>query len=161
MLPSEKLRKEISQKYNINLEQYAWDENLKKQILSTELDQTLETNATTLKEIYERGYNIGHCGLTSRYVARTFDEATLFYGNAKILIGTKSSPNGEHAWTVINNYVIDTTLMLKIPIDTAQELGYTPQKEIAPISARMLSEYDIYDVEYENDKSNNINTKTK
>ena len=106
MLPSEKLREEIEKEYNINLKQYTWSEELKKEIFSTELDTTLETHAKTLKEIYEHGYNIGHCGLTSRYISRQIKDANLYYGKAKLLIGTKSSPNGEHAWTVLNNHLI-------------------------------------------------------
>ena len=158
MLPSELLRKEIEEKYNINLEQYAWDEKLKQQILNTELDDTIETQATTLKEVYEHGFNIGHCGLTSRYVCRKFDSANLFYGKANLLIGTKAAPNGEHAWTTLNNYIIDTTLMIAIPSDKAKELGYIKEKEIAPVSARILSEYDTYDSEFE---KRNTSTKTK
>lgn len=159
MLPSENLRKEIETKYNINLKQYAWPKELKEQILSTKLDDTIETNASSLKEIYEKGFNIGHCGLTSRYVCRKFNDASLFYGKANLLTGTKASPNGEHAWTTINNMLIDTTLMIILPIEKAKELGYTPEKEIAPISARMLSEYDTYDTEFENERNNQIKTK--
>ena len=158
MLPSEILRKEIGTKYNINLEQYAWSDELKKDIFSIELDDTIETQASTLKEIYEHGFNIGHCGLTSRYVCRKFDSANLFYGKANLLIGTKAAPNGEHAWTTLNNYIIDTTLMIAIPSDKAKELGYNPEKEIAPVSARILSEYDTYDSEFE---KRNTSTKTK
>ena len=150
MLPSEELRKEISQLYNINLEKFAWSEELKKQILSIKLDEDLEINAETLEEIYTLGYNIGHCGLTSRYIAKQFNEAKLFYGKAKLLVGTKSAPNGEHAWTTINNFLIDTTLMLCIPITETIKLGYITEKEIAHDSARMLSEYDKYDNDFEN-----------
>ena len=150
MLPSEELRKEISQLYNINLEKFAWSEELKKQILSIKLDEELETNAETLEEIYTLGYNIGHCGLTSRYIAKQFNEAKLFYGKAKLLVGTKSAPNGEHAWTTINDFLIDTTLMLCIPITEIIKLGYITEKEIAHDSARMLSEYDRYDNDFEN-----------
>ena len=158
MLPSEILRKEIGTKYNINLEQYAWSDELKKDIFSIEWDDTIETQASTLKEIYEHGFNIGHCGLTSRYVCRKFDSANLFYGKANLLIGTKAAPNGEHAWTTLNNYIIDTTLMIAIPSDKAKELGYIKEKEIAPVSARILSEYDTYDSEFE---KRNTSTKTK
>lgn len=150
MLPSEELRKEISQLYNINLEKFAWSEELKKQILSIKLDEDLETNAETLEEIYTLGYNIGHCGLTSRYIAKQFNKAKFFYGKAKLLVGTKSAPNGEHAWTTINNFLIDTTLMLCIPITEIIKLGYITEKEIAHDSARMLSEYDRYDNDFEN-----------
>lgn len=149
MLPSELLRNELSQLYKINLEQYAWSETLKHQIFKTKLDKELEENADTLEEIFIKGYNIGHCGLTSRYVARQFKDANLFYGKARLLIGTENAPNGEHAWTTINNYLIDTTLMICIPLTETAKLGYIPEKEIAHDSARILSEYDRYDNEYE------------
>ena len=161
MLPSELLRKQIEEKNNINLEKYSWDKDLKQQIFSIELDNTIETQATNLKEIYEHGFNIGHCGLTSRYICRKFDKAKLFYGKANLLIGTASAPNGEHAWTNIDDFIIDTTLMICIPENLAIELGYTKEKEIAPISARMLSEYDTYDSEFDKVKqtNNSINKK--
>lgn len=149
MLPSEILRQEISKKYNVNLERYAWNEEFQKIIFSIELDDYLEKNAKSLEEIYRNGFNIGYCGLTSRYIARGFEEAELCYGKAKLLVGTKKAPNGEHAWTIINGNLIDSTLMIFLPIEIAKELGYKEEKRIAHSSARMLSEYDIYDVEFD------------
>lgn len=147
MLPSEKLRLLISKQYKIDLEKYAWPEEFKSAIFSILLDNSLESNASTLKEIYEQGFNIGHCGLTSRYLCINFD-ATLQYGTCNILKGTKSAPNGEHAWTIINNLLIDTTLMICISLDKIQEFGYIPTATISKESSRMLSEYDIFDNEY-------------
>lgn len=152
MLPSELMRKEISKKYNIDLEKYSWPEQFKEMVLSIQLDEDYEMNAKTLNEIYERGYNIGHCGLTSRYIARKFEEATLYYGKANLLVGTKASENGEHAWTTIEGFLVDSTLMLLIPMSEAVNLGYIFEKKIEYKSARMLSEYDIYDIEYEKEK---------
>jgi hypothetical protein len=148
MLPSEELRQSIQETYNIDLNKYAWSEEFKQQVLSTKLDKVLESHADTLQDVYQMGFNIGHCGLTSRYICRQFKEATLFYGTASLLIGTPSSPNGEHAWTTINGYLIDSTLMICIPLSEATQLGYIPEKNIAHDSARMLSEYDLYDMEY-------------
>lgn len=149
MIPSELLRKELSIKYNVNLEQYAWNEDLKNQIFSIKLDEDLESQASTLGEIFIQGFNIGHCGLTSRYVAREFDEAKLFYGKANLLKGTNSAPNGEHAWTTIDDYLIDTTLMIYVPVHLAPELGYITEKQLAYDSARMLPEHDVYDLEFQ------------
>lgn len=148
MLPSEKLRLLISKLYNIDLEKYAWTEEFKRFVFSITLDKDLENYATNLKEIYERGFNIGHCGLTSRYLCINFDNAILQYGICNILKGTKSSPNGEHAWTIINNLLIDTTLMICIPLDKIQEFGYSATSTIAKESSRMLSEYDVFDNEF-------------
>ena len=153
MLPSEELRQTISQTYNINLSQYAWSEEFKQLVFSAQLDELLEKNAHTLEEIYQKGFNIGNCGLTSRYIARRFDEAELFYGRATLLIGTKNSEDGDHAWTIINNHVIDSTLMLCIPINEAEKLGYVPEKQIEHNCARLLSEFNVYDNEYNLDQS--------
>ena len=72
MLPSEELRQSIEETYNIDLKQYAWREDFKEQVFSTKLDKTLETHANTLQDVYQMGFNIGHCGLTSRYICRQF-----------------------------------------------------------------------------------------
>jgi len=153
VLPSEILRLKVSQKHNINLEEYKWDDEFLASIFSIELDKDLETHASTLGEIYKQGFNIGHCGLTSRYVARKYSQATLYYGKATLLVGTDQSPNGEHAWLTLNNYLIDTTLMVCIPLDISEFLGYTPEKQISSESARILSEYDTYDNEFEINKN--------
>lgn len=156
MLPSEKLRRDISSKYNIDLEKYAWPEQFKEMVFSIRLDEYLEENAKTLGEIYVKGFNIGHCGLTSRYIARKFEEANMYCGKANLLVGTKSSPNGEHAWTTIEGFLVDTTLMLLIPVSEAMKIGYVPEKKLAYHSARMLSEYDVYDTEYEKENKEKI-----
>lgn len=148
MLPSEILRKSIEEQYGIDLSPYIWNEEFKEQVFSIELDKILESKASTLREIYEHGFNIGHCGLTSRYLAIRYPRANLFYGTAKLLIGTKSAPNGEHAWITLNNHLIDTTLMLCIPLQEAQQFGYIPEKNIEASSARMLSEYDLYEHDF-------------
>ena len=76
-----------------------------------------------------------------------FDNARLYYGKAKLLVGTPSSPNGEHSWSTLDGYLIDTTLMISFPEERRVELGYITEKEIAPQSARILSEYDTYENE--------------
>lgn len=94
--------------------------------------------------VYENGFNIGHCGLTSRYVAISNPDAELYYGVFPALAGTKSSKNGEHAWTVIDDYVVDTTLMIAIPVQIAIALGYEFKRKIDHECARILPEYDSY-----------------
>ena len=152
LIPSEQLRHEISQAYKINLDKYAWSKEFKEKIFSIELDKDLETSASTLQEIYSHGYNIGHCGLTSRYLARTFPQARLYYGRASLLVGTKDSPNGNHAWVTIDNQLIDTTLMISVPIEQTVNLGYIIEKEIAPSSARVLSEYELFEHDFKQQK---------
>lgn len=150
MLPSEQLRLEVSKEQNTDLEQYKWTEELKEIILGINLDKEVEPTFDKMSEVYTVGFNIGHCGLTSRYVVRTFDKAKLYYGKSKLLVGTPSSPNGEHAWTTLEGYIIDTTLMICFPESKRVELGYIPEKEILPLAARVLSEYDTYESELKN-----------
>lgn len=38
--------------------------------------------------------------------------------------------------------------MLCIPISKAKELGYISEKQLAQDSARKLSEYDVFDIEF-------------
>ena len=38
--------------------------------------------------------------------------------------------------------------MISIPIELSHKLGYVPESQIAHESARMLSEYDVYEHEY-------------
>ena len=147
MLASEELRQNVSQEYRINLETYAWTEDFKQQIFNIDLDKDIEDTLNTVGDAYLRGINIGRCGLTSRYIARTFPNAKLYYGKSMLLVGTPSSPNGEHAWTIIGNKLIDTTLMISIPIERRQEFGYITEKEIASESAKILSEYETYENE--------------
>lgn len=148
MLPAEKLRLLIEKHYNINLSKYAWNDELKNNIFSIPLDKTLEEKANTLKDVYLHGFNIGHCGLTSRYVIQKYNDASLNYGICKLLIGTKSALNGSHAWVEYNGYLIDTTLMLCIPLDDKEKLGYETTKVIDKDSATMLSEYELYDHDF-------------
>lgn len=144
MLPSEKLRMLIAKTYNIDLEKYAWNEDFKNFILSILLDEDYEETLRTMQEVYEKGFNIGHCGLTSRYLVINFEDAELHYGTCSLLKGTKSSPKGSHAWTIINNILIDTTLMISIPVEKMSEYGYSTQKVIAKESACILPEYDAF-----------------
>ena len=152
MFPPEQLRKKVSLENRIDLEQYKWSKELTQRILEINLDKELEPSADTLRDVYSQGFNIGHCGLTSRYVVKTFKGAALYYGKSKLLVGTPASPDGEHAWTILEHNLIDTTLMISIPIEKIEELGYIPEKEISPISAKHLSEYDVYDIEYQKNK---------
>ena len=68
--------------------------------------------------------------------------------------GTKASLDGNHAWTIINNFLVDTTLMICIPIDKMAELGYVTERIISDDSAKMLSEYDLYDNDFSEMKIN-------
>ncbi len=144
MLESEELRKQIEEIYEIDLLQYAWNEEEKEDIFSIQLDKDYEDKVNTMKEVYEQGLNIGNCGLTSRYFARHIKNSDMNIGKCKLLRGTLNAPNGEHAWITLDNFVIDTTLMIMIPEEVAEKLGYQKEKTLAKDSAKMLPEYNTY-----------------
>lgn len=52
----------------------------------------------------------------------------MYYGKADLLKGTKNAPNGEHTWTIVEDFLIDTTLMFLIPVNDAVKLGYLSEK---------------------------------
>jgi hypothetical protein len=149
MLESEVLRKNLGDLYGIDLEKYKWNETLEKEIFSIDLDDWYEEKISTLKmqEIYEKGLNIGRCGLTSRYFAIHFPNAVYHRGKCSILVGTKNAEHGEHAWITREEdgttFIYDSTLMLKIPESVASKY-YTTERILDNDSARIFSEYETY-----------------
>lgn len=149
MLPSERLRMIISARIGIDLSMFAWDSKLQEKVFSIPPCQELENKVFSLKEVYEFGLNIGHCGLTSRYLMRNINGLELYYGNFYGLKGTKNSQNGNHAWVANDKFILDTTLMLLLPINVAKEIGYIFEKKIYHESAKILSEYELFSNEYQ------------
>ncbi|MDF2865607.1 MAG: hypothetical protein K0R72_416 [Clostridia bacterium] len=140
---SDDLRIKLSKKFSFDLEHYVWNDELNDYLMNIKLSNN-EDLVQTMRQVYEFGYNIGHCGLTSRYFAIALKKAELAYGTLPILIGTKGSKNGNHAWIINEGYVIDSTLRLMIPEEIAPSLGYVTEKILAYDSARMLSEYELF-----------------
>jgi hypothetical protein len=140
---SDDLRIKLSKKFSFNLEDYVWNDDLNDYLMKIKLGIDEEL-VHTMSEVYEFGYNIGFCGLTSRYFAIALPRANLIYGNLPLLKGTKCSKDGNHAWIINDGFVIDSTLRLIIPEYIATKIGYTIQKTLAYDSARMLSEYELY-----------------
>ncbi len=161
MLPSEELRKYIAEKIGKDLDIYSWNYPFTQFVFSIHLDEDYERKVHYLSKVYKLGFNIGHCGLTSRYLVMSIPHTDLFYGKFPALAGTKNSPAGGHAWAVCGDFVLDTTLMLAIPIQEAKNLGYIFEKKISQESARMLSEYELFSNEYDNyikDKESYVKT---
>lgn len=146
--PSEVLRQLVAIYEDLPLEEYAWDEDLKKEIFSIPTDIYIEEHVSNLGEAYKNGYNIGHCGTTSRYLSIHFPEALVHYGKTDLLIGTKNSSNGSHAWIEMNNFVLDPTLMIKFPVNYKELFKYQTSKVLAKLPSLILSEYDTFDLEY-------------
>ena len=102
----------------------------------TLLEETKDINVESYSSMYEyfkRGDHIGTCMNTSRLMGVIFKNPLFYKGYADFLTGTKNCSDGIHAWieTEINNknYVVDTSMMLLIPSNLKEELGYrSPQK---------------------------------
>lgn len=151
MLPSEKLRKIISEKIGVDLEKHAWSEEFKKMVFEYKLDKNYEEdleNLETLKEVYEYGLNIGHAGLTARYLIRNIPNASLYYGKFPPMAGTKNAPDGKYAWLIYNGCLLDTTLMICLKVNDAYTLGYFKEVSVASESDKILSEYELFSNEY-------------
>ncbi len=148
MLPSEKLRKIISEKIGIDLEKHAWSEEFKKMVFEYKLDKDYEKDLDSLKEVFEYGLNIGHAGLTSRYLIRNIPDANLYYGKFPPMTGTKNSPDGNYAWIIYNGCLLDTTLMICLKVNDAYKLGYFKEVRVASESDKLLSEYELFSNEY-------------
>lgn len=127
-----------------------FDNELMKRIKNTDVPMLRD-----FFQIFEEGLNIGTCGLTTRYLSYLFDDFIIVEeGKCNILIGTKGAINGEHSWLLVDKYVYDTTLMLRINKDIAySELGYTPYKQI---TSEEINKDDLYVIQKEiaRDKSN-------
>lgn len=140
---SDELRIKICKQHSINLEQYVWDNELNNYLMNIQLSPD-EDLIKTMAEVYELGFNIGYCKLTSRYFAIALPKAKLAYGVLPMLKGTKRSPNGGHAWIIHNGFYIDPSLRIIIPEEIATNIGYTIEKILADSSARIIPEYDLY-----------------
>jgi len=140
---SDDLRIKISKINSMDLEDYVWNNELNNKLMKIKLS-TDEQLVHTMAEVYEFGYNIGFCGLTSRYFAIALPRAKLVYGTLSILKETKNSKDGNHAWIINDGFVIDSTLRLIIPEYIAIKFGYTITKILAYESARFLSPYELY-----------------
>ncbi len=147
MLPSEKLRANISIIYNIDLSKYAWPKELYDFIMNIDLDPTIEEQIFKMEDVYKKGLNIGLCGLTNRYLAINMVEADTHVGICELLKGTRNAQDGNHSWTTINGILIDTTLMIAIKEEDAQKFGYSSKKVLAKESAKILPEYNTYSTE--------------
>lgn len=102
----------------------------------TTLEEALkQVNIETYSSLYEyfaTGANIGTCGYTSTWIGVMFKEAFPLYHRGIIpsFAGTPESENGSHAWITANSpggrIVVDTSLLLVIPEQFKEELGYIP-----------------------------------
>lgn len=81
----------------------------------------------TFEKALKKGLNYGRCGLFAKLYSNKFlvgREHTYHQGVCKNIVGSKNSDDGNHAWLEYDGKIIDTSLMLIIPIEYKQELGY-------------------------------------
>lgn len=113
-------------------------------------NQNIRTNKT-FTEHFEDGINIGSCTSMSRQLSYSFDSCYICGGILPILKGTKNSIDGSHTWILTGDKIIDTSLMLVIDKDYANELGYVELNRVNP----NMDEYYRKTKEYTNDTSLN------
>ena len=80
--------------------------------------------------VFKEGLNLGSCTITSKQLSYSYDGCDLVSGTMDLLIGTINSEHGEHSWMEYDEYIYDTTLMLKINKSLAKEIGYNEETRI-------------------------------
>lgn len=117
-----------------------------------------DINVNTFSSMYEyfaEGQHIGNCGITSKLYGIIFEDPEYHTnGQCELLKGTKgcSIENPSHAWleVILNGekYIVDTSLLMLIPIELKEKLGYKDLKR--PINREELIELeDTDDILYE------------
>ncbi len=82
--------------------------------------------------VFKDGANIGYCTVAAKQLSYSFPNCYLCGGILPILKGTTNCPDGSHTWILVNNKIIDTTLMLIIDEDYASKLGYIEENRYDP-----------------------------
>lgn len=82
--------------------------------------------------IFKEGINIGGCTKVSEQLSYSFPYCYLCGGILGILKGTRNCPDGRHSWILVDNKIIDTTLMLIIDEDYAKNFGYIETNRYDP-----------------------------
>ena len=150
MIPSKFLRLIISKSHKLKLGNLAWSKEFEEKIFKIKfIDGHKEL---TLKTIFKDGYNIGNCLLTSFYVSSILENPLICTGKVEILKGTKNSPNGDHVWIETEDYIVDTTLMIRFPKSHRYAKYYKKDADITP-------NFSPEDINYQNDiyqRKNNL-----
>ena len=130
MIPSKKLRLIISRNHKIKLEYYSWSKEFENKVYKIKFIDGYKK--LSLKTIFKDGYNIGNCLLTAYYVSTIFDNSLICTGKVEILKGTKNSPSGDHVWIEVDDFIIDTTLMILLPKESDYAKYYDRYQSITP-----------------------------
>lgn len=85
---------------------------------------------SSLYEYFATGANIGTCGFTSRLMGVMFEDVLYHRGVIPAFVGTPKSEDGCHAWisakSSTGRIIIDTSLLLVVPEEQKEQLGYIP-----------------------------------
>lgn len=81
----------------------------------------------TLGKLLRKGENYGRCGMYAKAFSNLFYKDikhTIHMGVCKGIRGSKNSFDGSHAWLEVGDKLIDTSLMMAIPLKYKEDLGY-------------------------------------
>lgn len=84
------------------------------------------------EDVFVNGANIGYCTVASKQLSYSFNECFICGGVLPVLKNTPNCIDGSHTWINYNGKIIDTTLMLIIDEDFANEIGYKEQNRYNP-----------------------------
>ena len=79
---------------------------------------------TDFKQAFYDGFNVGRCGFFAKTMSYAYDSPSIISGFLPILKNTPGSEKGEHGWFENDNYIYDTSLLLKIDKKYSNVLGY-------------------------------------
>lgn len=81
----------------------------------------------TLGQMLREGLNYGRCGLFAKIFSTMIYANTEQYyinGECRTLKGSKNSKDGNHAWLLIDDKIIDTSFMIEMPKEYGTLFGY-------------------------------------
>ena len=99
------------------------------------IEEAKHKNVPTFSSLYEylaTGKHLGNCGFTSNmfgvYYQDIFQNVECHKGILPKIAGSINAPRGNHAWIEAENhgqkYIIDTSLLVAIPIEYKEKMGY-------------------------------------
>ena len=86
-------------------------------------------------EGFKEGKNLGGCTIWAKQLSYSLpDGCQIAGGTVEYLKGTVNSEDGEHTWVVWNRKIYDTTFMLTIDLQFANNLKYVQENIYNPLS---------------------------
>lgn len=123
---NESFRTQITNGF-LNGQVSGFDEDLWKKIQ----DQNIRV-INNFEDVFRDGANIGYCTVASKQLSYSLNNCFICGGVLPLIIGTKNSPDGSHTWVFQDGKVIDTTLMLVMDQEFANQIGYIEENRYDP-----------------------------